>query len=116
MKTRLRGFEFELDPRDVVDASKQLQQGWGRKYAVQVDGGYYAPKDLMWSFLQKKTAGKLLKIDFTTEDAVRTLRRLGFKVLTRTAGQGVRKAKLSSLAGALSIGGNAVRESDYYDE
>jgi hypothetical protein len=59
MKTRLRGFEFDLDPRDIVAASKQLQQRWGRKYAVQVDGGYYAPKDLMWSFVQKKAAGKL---------------------------------------------------------
>ncbi len=54
----------------------------------------------------------LTKVDFTTRDAVRILRRLGFDTIEGTK----REKRLSSFAGILSLGGNSVKESGVWYE
>ena len=114
MKAILRNLQLNLKPSDVERAAKQAPQGWGRKYAVVVRGRYYPPKDLMLALVNSKYGTKLLKIDFTTEDAARTLRRLGFPVIVRPPKAG--PTKLSSLTGLVSLGGNAVTDAEKYYE
>ncbi len=118
MRTKLRGVEFKVSPGEVREAVKNLTKGWGRKYAVEIEGNYYPPKDVVLELLSSKfeeNGEVFTRMDFTTMDAVRILRRLGFKTVSKKEIKPSSK-KLSSLAGVISLGGDSIRDSeDYYE-
>jgi len=114
MQAVLRNLHLDLKRSDVEKAAQKTPQGWGRKYAVIVRGKYFPLKDLMLSLINLKSGPTLLKMDFTTEDAARTFRRLGYSVVLRPLD--AESSKLSSLIGLVSLGGNAVADTERYDE
>ena len=119
MKTKLRGVEFKVSPEEVKKAAKNLSKGWGRKYAVEIEGNYFPPKDVVLELLTFKfeeNGEDFTRMDFTTMDAVRILRRLGFKIVSKKDIEAPRKKKLSSLAGVISLGGDSVKDSEGYYE
>ncbi|MER3445313.1 MAG: hypothetical protein C4291_00090 [Candidatus Dadabacteria bacterium] len=119
MKTRLRGVEFKVNPEEVKKATKDISEGWGRKYAVDIEGRYYPPKEVIFNLLRMKFKNSnetFTRMDFTTMDAVRILRRLGFKTVGEEKKRPPKKKKLSSLAGTLSLGGDSIKDSEPYYE
>lgn len=120
MKTKLRDVEFEVSPEEVKRAVENLLEGWGRKYAVDIKGRYYPPKDVILNLLKIKFKDSneiyFNRMDFTTMDAVRILRRLGFKTVTIGEKGALKGKKLSSLAGVVSLGGDSIKDSEVYYE
>jgi hypothetical protein len=120
MKTKLRDVDFEVSPEDIKKAVENLSEGWARKYAVDIEGHYYPPKEVILSLLKMKFKNNdgiyFTKMDFTTMDAVRILRRLGFKTVGKEERSLPKRRKLSSLAGVLSLGGDSIKESEAYYE
>jgi len=119
MKIRLREAEFEVDPEEIKKAVENLSEGWARKYAVDVDGRYYKPKEVIFNLLKMKLKNSdvyFTKMDFTTTDAVRILRRLGFKTVCKEERSLSKKKRLSDLAAVISLGGNCANDSEAYYE
>lgn len=120
MKTKLREAEFEVHPEEIKKAVESLSEGWARKYAVDIDGRYYPPKEVIFNLLKMKFKNTdrvhFTKMDFTTMDAVRILRRLGFKTVGKEERSLPKKKKLSSLAAVISLGGDSVKDSETYYE
>lgn len=84
--TTLRGVSFKVGPEEAKKAAENLLEGWGRKYALNIEGRYYPPKEVILELLRlkfKENGETLTRMDFTTMDAVRILRRLGFKIVSR---------------------------------
>lgn len=119
MRTKLRDVEFEINPKEIKKAVENLPEGWGRKYAVDIEGHYYPPKEVILKLLKMKFKDSngiyFTKMDFTTMDAVRILRRLGFNTVSKEERRLRTRKKLSSLAGAVSLGGDSIKDSDSYE-
>lgn len=120
MKTKLRKAEFEVHPVEIKKAVESLSEGWAHKYAADVDGRYYQPKEVILNLLKMKFKNSegvyFTKMDFTTMDAVRILRRLGFKTVGKEERSLPKRKRLSSLAAVISLGGDSVNDSGaYYD-
>lgn len=111
---QLRGKKFQINPDDVEKARQSLSQGCGRKYAVVIKGEKYAPKEVIKKLLEKK-AISLTKMDFTTMDAVRILRRLGYNIVEKEEEE-KKQISLLDLAGKASWKGDCLEEEDAWHE
>jgi len=97
---RLRGKEFELSKKEAEQVLKGKNYKQNRsRYFVEVEGRYIPVKESLHEILRNRNIG-LTKLDFTTQDAVRIFRKLGFEVLTKG-----RKGKaLDDLVGVIKEG------------
>lgn len=107
----LRGKRILLNAREFHEAARVL----GRvpynprvKYYTRIEGMTLPVKDLVFAVLRKKGTG-ITRQDFTTEDAVRILRKLGFAVYEENQHASGREL-VARFAGILSIGGNALED------
>jgi len=82
-KFKLRGKDFEVSREEVIEIlkAKSFEQ-YGSNYFVEVEGKHVPIKEALYEILKSKGIG-LTKLDFTTQDAVRIFRKLGFEVLTK---------------------------------
>ncbi|MFQ5730042.1 MAG: hypothetical protein ACE5GN_06750 [Waddliaceae bacterium] len=117
MKFTLRGIEFDATSDDVLEVAKELEEGRGRNYAVKIEGRFYAPKDVIYELLNSEFEEDeeifFTRQDFTTQDAIRILRKLGFNTIECSRLR-KREKKLSDLLGLVSLGGDSVKESEEY--
>jgi len=97
---KLRGKGFEVSREEVVQILKNKSfEQYGSNYFVEVEGKHIPLKEALYEILKSKGIG-LTKLDFTTQDAVRIFRKLGFEVLTKG-----RKGKaLDDLIGVIKEG------------
>ena len=111
---QLRSFKFEVGPEEIERIATRLPPSKGRKYATFVGGRTFSPKELVVHLIIAKNI-PLTRMDFTTMDAVRILRRLGFE--THTIGKERKpKKSLLSFAGIVSLGGDSLREREAWYE
>ncbi len=114
IRVQLRSFKFMVGPEEIEKIATKLPPSKGRKYATFVGNRTFSPKELVVHLVTAKNI-PLTKMDFTTMDAVRILRRLGFE--THTIGTDrKRKKSLLSFAGIVSLGGDSLRESEAWHE
>jgi hypothetical protein len=73
---RLKGKEYELSRADVERTAANLEPRPTEKYAVQIGGRYFPPKQLLAAVL------RLAPSTYTTMDASRILARLGFEIIS----------------------------------
>ncbi|WP_461828972.1 hypothetical protein [Aquifex sp.] len=108
MRFKLRDRSFELSRKEVTEilSGKNYEQN-GSRYFIELEGKYIPAKEALYRILKSKGI-KLTKLDFTTQDAVRIFRRLGFEVVVK----GKRKKTLDDLVGVIKGGGdfNAVED------
>jgi len=99
-KFKLRGRNFELSKEEVIQILKNKSfEQYGSNYFVEVGDKHIPLKEALYEVLKSKGIG-LTKLDFTTQDAVRIFRKLGFEVLTKG-----RKGKaLDDLIGVIKEG------------
>ena len=97
---KLRGRNFELSKEEVIQILKNKSfEQYGSSYFVEVEGKHFPVKEALYEVLKSEGIG-LTKLDFTTQDAVRIFRKLGFEVLTKG-----RKGKaLDDLIGVIKEG------------
>lgn len=111
---QLRGYKFKVSPEEVILLAKTLPPSKGRKYAALVDGKAFSPKELVAHLIEAKNI-PLTKLDFTTMDAARILRRLGFETRDLSNDKWQKKSLLS-FAGIVSLGGDSLKESEAWYE
>jgi len=101
-KFKLRGKEFELSREKVMEIlkDKSFEQN-GSRYFIELEGRYIPIKEALNEVLKSEEIG-LTKLDFTTQDAVRIFRKLGFEIFLK----GKREKALDDLVGAIKEGGN----------
>ncbi len=108
----LRGKEIFLSKKDIEGAAKRDIGGSGSSYFALVGGRKIPVKNLVYQVLQKKGYNITL-LDFTTQDAVRILRKLGVEISDKS-NLGT-ASDLLKFAGVMSLGGDAVKqEMDLY--
>jgi len=97
---KLRGRNFELSKDEVIQILKNKSfEQYGSNYVIEIEGKHFPVKEALYEILKSKGIG-LTKLDFTTQDAVRIFRKLGFEVLTKG-----RKGKaLDDLIGVIKEG------------
>lgn len=113
----LRGKEIELGYEDIKRVSKRRIRGDRKtKYYAIVEGKKYPVKRLLYEVLKEKGYDFTLQ-DFTTEDAIRILKRLGVEIkeaknLEEQVSEKEKgnKAKILRYAGVFEMGGNAVED------
>ena len=114
ISVQLRSFKFQVDPEEIEKIATRLPPSKGRKYATFVGSRAFSPKELLVQLVTAKNI-PLTRMDFTTMDAVRILRRLGFE--THPIGTDRKpKKSLLSFAGIVSLGGDSLRESEAWYE
>lgn len=117
MKFVLRSIAFDTSLEEVKKIAKITDEGYGRNYAVDVEGKYYAPKDILYNLMKFKFEEDheifFTRQDFTTQDAIRILKKLGLKVLECNM---IKKkaGKFAKLAGLITLGGDSVKDSEDY--
>ena len=87
-KFTLRGQMFDLDKGEIERALRNLQPEAVTKHAVQVNGKMYPVKQALRAALGKSDISRL---DFTSADARRILRRLEFRLFEEGPGNSRRK-------------------------
>ena len=75
MRFRLAGRDVELAPEDLAKAAWGLKPAPVRKYAIEVGGRRYPPKQLV-----ARMTGLGLS-EFTTQEAIRVMRVLGAELV-----------------------------------
>ena len=113
----LRGKEIELKYEDFKRVSeKKIKSDRKTKYYAIVEGKKFPVKRLLYEVLKAKGYDFTLQ-DFTTEDAVRILKRLGIEIreieeLDKQVSKEKRgnKEKILKYVGVIEIGGNAVED------
>lgn len=119
MKTTLRGVEFDVTKEEIIRAAAFSRKGRGRTYVVKIEGQYYPPKDVVYKLLETKFEEfediHFSRMDFTTMDAARILRRLGFSIVEADRVEWTEK-RLTNLSGVLSLGGDSIKDSESYYE
>jgi uncharacterized protein (DUF433 family) len=104
----LRGKEAHISKKDIEKvALKKRIVGRGKNYYACINGKRIPVKNLLYEVLKEKGYDVTL-LDFTTQDAVRILRKLGVEILEERE-IGTAKALLK-FAGTLSIGGDALED------
>ncbi len=103
----LRGKEAHLSKKDVEKVAQKRIDGRGRAYCALINGKRIPVKNLLYEVLREKGYDVTL-LDFTTQDAVRILRKLGVEIVEEKK-IGTAKSLLK-FAGALSMGGDAVED------
>jgi len=111
---QLRSFQFKVRPEEVERIAIKLPPSKGRKYAALVRGKTFSPKEIVAHLIAAKNI-PLTRMDFTTMDAVRILRRLGFETVNIGMDK-KRKKSLLSFTGIVSLGGDSLRESETWYE
>jgi hypothetical protein len=110
MKTQrfvLRGKEAYLAKKDVEKAARKRIDGRGRTYYALINEKMIPVKNLLYEVL-KERGYDVTFLDFTTQDAVRILRKLGVEIVEER-NTGTAKSLLK-FAGAVSMGGDAVED------
>ena len=113
----LRGKEIELKYEDFKGVSeKKIKSDRKTKYYAIVEGKKFPVKRLLYEVLKAKGYDFTLQ-DFTTEDAIRILKRLGIEIreieeLDKQVSKEKRgnKEKILKYVGVIEIGGNAVED------
>ena len=100
---RKKGFKIERKDVEKVLEGVRVESNSQTHYYVVVNGRELPVKKALWKVLKEKGVGLTL-LDFTTQDAVRIFKRLGFDVVKRG------KWNLLRFAGAIKGGGNAVED------
>ena len=103
----LRGKEAYLSKKDIEKVAKKRIPGRGKTYYALVNGKRIPVKNLLYEVFKEKGYGVTL-LDFTTQDAVRILRKLDVEILEERE-IGTAKSLLK-LAGTLAMGGDAVED------
>jgi len=111
---QLRSFKFEVGPEEVERIASNLPPSKGRKYTTFVGDKTFSPKEIVVHLVEAKNI-PLTRMDFTTMDAVRILRRLGFETVPIREDKKQKKSLLS-YAGIVSLGGDSLRESETWYE
>ena len=108
---RLRGKEISISPEEacaLVEATEGISsKGKNPKYFVVVGKRKVPVKSALESIVRAKGID-LTVLDFTTQDAVRILRKLGFHIVRGKC----RREALRHYIGALSMEGNAVKDKE----
>ena len=106
---RLRGKEISISPEEacaLVEATEESPgKGKNPKYFVVVGKRKVPVKSALESIVKAKGID-LTVLDFTTQDAVRILRKLGFPIVKGKC----RREALRGYIGALSMEGDAVKD------
>lgn len=108
----LRGKETYISKKEIEKAAMRNIAGRGKSYYALVGGRKIPVKNLIYEVLQQKGYDITL-LDFTTQDAVRILRKLGVEIIEKVK-MGTAN-NLLKFAGTISLGGDAVKdERDLY--
>ena len=101
----LRKKDFEIERKEIEKSLEGVRVEGDPQtcYYVVVNGRELPVKKALWKVLKEKGVDLTL-LDFTTQDAVRIFKRLGFDVVKRG------KGSLLEFAGAIKAGGNAVED------
>ena len=105
MEITLRRTDFELDKREVEDILSGVNEPGKASYYVIVKGKEIPVKRALEKVLKAKGISLTL-LDYTTQDAIRIFRRLGFDVVRRG------KADIMRFAGAIRGDGNSVEDKE----
>ncbi len=105
MQVVLRRKGFEVEKKEVEELLKNfsIEDDPQATYYVVIGGRELPAKKALGKVLEAKGTGLTL-LDFTTQDAVRIFRRLGFEIVKRG------KESILELAGVIKAGGNAVED------
>jgi len=110
MEFRLRERMFSLSKEEVKEILRNIKGCNNRsRYCLEIEGKYVSVKDALMEVLKRKKVN-LTKLDFTTQDAVRIFRKLGFNIVVK----GKKKKSLDDLIGAIKEGGNFNAVEDKY--
>ena len=108
----LRGKETYISKKEIEHAAMRNIAGRGKSYYALVGARKIPVKNLIYEVLQQKGYNITL-LDFTTQDAVRILRKLGVEIIEKVK-MGT-ASNLLKFAGTISLGGDAVKdERDLY--
>ncbi|TDJ07610.1 MAG: hypothetical protein E2O67_02345 [Deltaproteobacteria bacterium] len=108
----LRGRETHISKKEIEHAAMRNIAGRGKSYYALVGERKIPVKNLIYEVLQEKGYDFTL-LDFTTQDAVRILRKLGVEIVEKVK-MGTAN-NLLKFAGTISLGGDAVKdERDLY--
>jgi len=113
---RLRGKEISISPEEayaLVEATEESSsKGKNPKYFVVVGKRRVPVKSALEKIVRTKGID-LTVLDFTTQDAVRILRKLGFPIVKGRC----RREAMRHYIGALSLAGNAAKDKEEaYDD
>ena len=100
---RKKGFELEKEEVEKLLKDVHVEDDPQATYYVVIGGKELPAKKALGKVLEAKGTGLTL-LDFTTQDAVRIFRRLGFEIVRRG------KKSILEFAGAIKAGGNAVED------
>ena len=100
---RKKGFEVEKKEVEELLRDASIEDDPQATYYVVIEGREIPAKKALGKVLEAKGTGLTL-LDFTTQDAVRIFRRLGFEIVRRG------KKDILRFAGAIKAGGNAVED------
>ena len=100
---RRKGFEVEKEEVEELLRNTSIEEDPQATYYVVIGERELPAKKALGKVLEAKETGLTL-LDFTTRDAVRIFRRLGFKIVKKG------KESILKFAGAIKAGGNAVED------
>ena len=100
MRFKLRDRSFELTKEEAIKVLKGESYAQnGSRYFIEIEGKHIPVKEALYEILKRKGI-KLTKLDFTTQDAVRIFRKLGFEIVVK----GKKKKSLEDLIGVIKEG------------
>ncbi len=114
METVLRGREFTASAKEVEEIARKISPQPVRRHAILVDGRRFPPKQLLEALLEAKGI-RMDRLAYTSKDAYYLFTRLGFAHV-RTGEKGKGLQALKGLTGIISLGGNALEDSEWYYE
>ena len=100
---RKKGFKVEKEEVERLLKDVRIEDDPQAAYYVVIGERELPVKKALGKVLEAKGTGLTL-LDFTTQDAVRVFRRLGFEIVRRG------KKNILEFAGAIKAGGNAVED------
>ena len=100
---RKKGFKVEKEEVERLLKDVRIEDDPQATYYVVIGERELPVKKALGKVLEAKGTGLTL-LDFTTQDAVRVFRRLGFEIVRRG------KQDILKFAGAIKAGGNAVED------
>ena len=100
---RRKGFKMKKEEVEKLLNDISIEDDSQATYYVVIGGKELPAKRALLKILEAKGTGLTL-LDFTTQDAVRIFRRLGFEVVKKG------KKNILKFAGAIKAGGNAVED------
>jgi PAB1-binding protein PBP1 len=80
-KFTVQGWTFDLDREQVEAAMKRHDPERIRQHAVEVNGKLFPVKQVFQEACYSEYEGRWDRLDFTTNDARRVLKKLGFRLV-----------------------------------